>query len=174
MAKEDEIAYYDRLNEQGKRHAEGKPFTDADCGGLLIGLGQVMTLLPPAPASILDVGCGTGWTSEFLARAGFQVTGLDISPSMIETSRRLRTLPGLEFVAGDFECMTFETQFDAVLFFGSLHHSEDPEAALASSRNALKEGGLIVLMEPGEGHEEAESSQSCAQEFGLTERSLPP
>ncbi|HSP06080.1 MAG TPA: hypothetical protein VLR94_02835, partial [Acidobacteriota bacterium] len=47
-------------------------------------------------------------------------------------------------------------------------------AALASSRNALKEGGLIVLMEPGEGHEQAEVSQACAREYGLTERSMPP
>jgi len=174
MAKSDEIAYYEQQTEDGRRHAEGKPFTDEDCGGLLIGLGQVMTLLPRLPAHVLDVGCGTGWTSEFLARAGYRVTGLDISPAMIEASRRLRSLPGLDFIAADFESMTFDRSFDAVLFFGSLHHSEHPEAALASCRNALKEGGVIVLMEPGEGHEETESARACAQEFGLTERSLPP
>ena len=174
MAKSDEIAYYERQTADGRRHADGKPFTDEDCGGLLIGLGQVMTLLPRPPAHVLDVGCGTGWTSEFLARAGYRVTGLDISPAMIEASRRLRSLPGLDFVAADFEHMTFDRSFDAVLFFGSLHHSENPEAALAACRNALTEGGVIVLMEPGEGHEKAEHSKTCAREFGLTERSLPP
>ena len=174
MAKKDEIAYYDRLNEDGRKHADGKPFTDEDCGGLLIGLGQAMTLLPRPPAHVLDVGCGTGWTSEFLAQAGYRVTGLDISTAMIEASRRLRKHAGLDFIAGDFESMDFNQAFDAVLFFGSLHHSENPEAALVSCHKALKDGGVIVLMEPGEGHEEAETSQKYAGEYGLTERSLPP
>lgn len=39
--------------------------------------------LLPAPASILDMGCGTGSLSIVLAELGFEVTGLDLSPAMV-------------------------------------------------------------------------------------------
>jgi 2-polyprenyl-3-methyl-5-hydroxy-6-metoxy-1,4-benzoquinol methylase len=41
------------------------------------------TLLPPAPSSILDVGCGTGSLSVVLAKLGHIVTGIDLAPAMI-------------------------------------------------------------------------------------------
>ena len=36
---------------------------------------------------ILDVGCGSGWMSEYFARLGYEVKGIDISPALIEMSR---------------------------------------------------------------------------------------
>src|SRR5919206_4790752 len=38
-------------------------------------------------AQVLDVGCGPGWLSEFLARCGYWVTGVDISEDMVEIAR---------------------------------------------------------------------------------------
>src|SRR5262249_45311092 len=49
--------------------------------------------LGPA-AEVLDVGCGPGWLSEYLARCGFRVTGIDISPDMVEIARqRVAAIP---------------------------------------------------------------------------------
>ncbi|WP_435833085.1 class I SAM-dependent methyltransferase [Kitasatospora purpeofusca] len=44
--------------------------------------------MPPAPADVLDVGCGTGSLSLLLAEAGHRVAGVDLSPEMVARSRR--------------------------------------------------------------------------------------
>jgi SAM-dependent methyltransferase len=174
MAKQDEKKYYERLGKEGQLHADGKPFTDIDRGQLLIEIGQILALLPPPPARVLDVGCGTGWTSEFLARSGYTVTGIDISLDMIQAARRQRSLQNLTFFVGDFENMPLQKEFDALLSFSSLHHCDNLTLALTGCKKALKRNGILILMEPGEGHSESESSRKCASEFGVTERSLPP
>lgn len=174
MAKQDEKDYYSRLETGGRLHAEGKPFTDAERGRLLIEIGQVMALLPPAPARLLDVGCGTGWTSEFFARSGYAVTGLDISLDMLRAAGGCRNRDHLAFVAADFENMPFSKQFDVVVSFGSLHHCDDLSSALVGCKRALSPGGTLILMEPGEGHSESPTSLEFSKHYGLTERSLPP
>lgn len=174
MSKEDEKRYYGRLGEPGQRHADGKPFTDAGCGRLLIEFGQILTFLPSPPARILDLGCGTGWTSNFLARVGYAVTGLDISADMIRAAAHLHPHPALTFVVGDFENIPTTSSFNAVVSYGALHHCQSLSSALSGCKRALKEDGLLILMEPGKGHAESETSVKYTSEYGLTERSLPP
>ena len=48
----------------------------------------LIELLPTAPASILDVGCGTGSLSLVMAALGYDVTGIDLSPAMIARVKR--------------------------------------------------------------------------------------
>lgn len=174
MAKQDEKEYYSRLGREGQLYADGKPFTDVQCGQLLVDIGQIIALLPPPPVRVLDVGCGTGWTSEFLARAGYAVTGMDIAIDMIRAAQRQRTLPNLTFLVGDFENMPFAGNFEAVVSFGALHHCDKLSSALSGCKRALQTNGRLLLMEPGEGHSESETSLKYAKEYGLTERSLPP
>ena len=69
MAKNGEIDYLKNLGEEGINHALNKPFSDTDCvGNILIQIGTVIGLLPPAPKNLLDLGCGTGWTSCFFRK----------------------------------------------------------------------------------------------------------
>lgn len=177
MPKQGEIDYLRNIGEAGLAHAAGKPFSDAGCAQMLVDIGIVMQLLPPPPSRILDLGCGTGWTSLFLARRGHEVTGQDIAPDMVaaaEAARDREALANLRFVTSDYEGLAFDGEFDGALFFDSLHHAVDEEAALAGAYRALRPGGVLVTHEPGEGHEENPATQAAVARYGVTERDMPP
>src|SRR5215207_1088453 len=95
MAKQDEIDFLSRVGATVADYAAAKPFSDPRCGMYLVRIGTLMSLLPSRPARILDLGCGTGWTSLFFARAGYEVVGADIAPDMIERANALRKAEGL-------------------------------------------------------------------------------
>ncbi|MBN9122301.1 MAG: methyltransferase domain-containing protein [Planctomycetes bacterium] len=143
----------------------------------LVRIGTLMALLPPPPARVLDLGCGTGWTSLFFARAGYEVVGADIAPDMIRLANELRDREGLanaSFVVSDYEALTFHNEFDAVVFFHSLHHADDEGLALRKAFAALKPGGVLLADEPGVGHAASENSLEAVAKFGVTEKDLPP
>lgn len=177
MSKAGEIRYLDALGEAGRRHASGKPFSDPNCDVAFARLGQVFSLLPQPPARVLDLGCGTGWTSAMLARRGFDVVGVDISPDMIEAAAATFSADdssSLEFRQGDYELLGEDGTFDAVLFFDALHHAEDERAALACAHQALRPGGVCVVSEPGAGHHRRPASVDAVATFGVTEKEMPP
>jgi SAM-dependent methyltransferase len=174
MAKQNEVAYVSRLSEHEVWHAVNKPFSDPNCGRYLLQLGTLFVLLP-ARARLLDLGCGTGWTSQFFARAGYDVVGVDIAPSMIqlaEESRNRAGLGNLTFVCSDYEALSFRCEFDCAVFFESLHHAEDEGLALRKAYEALKPGGICLASEPGRGHHDA--SQHVIERFGVNEKDMPP
>jgi SAM-dependent methyltransferase len=172
-----ERAYYANLGAAGLAHAAGKPFSDPRCGCYLADLGALLLLLEPAPRRILDLGCGTGWTSRFLARAGYQVTGIDIATEAIVVARELAAaegVTGVEFSVGDYESATAAGEFDYVLFYDALHHAEDEVAAVRAAWRALKPGGAMFCFEPGSGHSRSRSSRRAVEEFGVHEKDMPP
>jgi len=177
VAKEDEIAYIERLGPIGREHALNKPWSDVDRGRYLQEIGALITLLPQPPARILDLGAGSGWTSCLFAMAGYQVTATDIAPEMVamqaENAARYNVkLDGS--IVTDFESLTFDNEFDVVVFYDCLHHSDDEFLALQGAWRALKPGGICVTLEPGRGHHEAEMSRSAVTHLGVTERDMPP
>ena len=83
MAKINEIQYPQKMAEilnvpqdAVLRHLTEKPFLDPLRSRYFTDMGQLMGLLPPPDARILDLGTGTGWTSRFLYRCGYAVTAL--------------------------------------------------------------------------------------------------
>lgn len=177
MAKQDEIEYMDRLSDKMVAHAVDKPFSDSNRGGLLMELGAVLALMPRPPARVLECGCGTGGTSCLLARCGYDVTGLDIAPAMIqyaEKNKERERLENVRFVVDDFEDTVFNQEFDCVLFFGSLHHAESEGKAIEAARRALKPGGLFVASEPGFGHHLRRVAVEATRQYGVTEKDMPP
>jgi SAM-dependent methyltransferase len=112
------------------------------------------------PARLLELGCGTGWMSEFLAITGFDVTGTDIAPLDIEDAKlRLQSVvakgldPKLRFEIAAMESVADtvgpKNHYDAVFVFAALHHSFDWRCAVNSSFACLRPGGwLLICDEP--------------------------
>ncbi len=177
MSKEGEISYLKNIGPDSVRHAKEKPFSDDQCGGLLTQLGVIMGLLPPPPARLLDMGCGTGWTSCFFAKRGYDVVGQDIAEDMIAIARlnqEGQKLTNLSFVVGDYEGSVFFQEFDCAVFFDALHHAVDETAALRTAYKALKPGGICVASEPGVGHSRSAESKEHMEKYGVTEKDMPP
>lgn len=92
--------------------------------------------LPPAPARVLDVGCGDGGSTLRLREVGFDATGLDpMAPA------------GAGFVAETLEAFAPAYRFDAAVAIRSLHHVGDLDRAVESLHRALLPGARVVLFE---------------------------
>jgi 2-polyprenyl-3-methyl-5-hydroxy-6-metoxy-1,4-benzoquinol methylase len=175
MAKSGEKTYFGAIGEDYALRTLNKPFVNQD-GALLAQMSAVLSLLPHPPAKLLDLGCGTGWTSVIFARSGYDVIGQDISQEAITLAAK-HELPKkiqLKFVASDYEGMKYAEEFDCAVFFDALHHAEDVVAALGSVHAALKPGGRLVVSEPGKGHGSSAEAQEAVERFGVTERDMPP
>jgi SAM-dependent methyltransferase len=104
----------------------------------------------PEEGDLLDVPCGFGRHSVPLADAGYRVTGVDRSPTLLAEARRRaegRTWP--VFVEGDYRKLPFpDESFDVALnLFSSLGYLGDVEdtAVLADIRRVLRPGGRLVI-----------------------------
>jgi len=178
VSKTAEQNYLALTGEAGRLHSLGKPFSDPYCGVNLASIGTIMALLPEPPARVLDMGCGGGWTSIFFAKRGYNVVGQDIAEDMIALAKENKAQHGLDgalsFICDDYESISFDEEFDAVIFYDCLHHAEDERAALASAYRALKPGGILITHEPGEGHSAAPGSIEAMRLYGVNERDMPP
>jgi hypothetical protein len=59
-------------------------------------------------------------------------------------------------------------------FYDALHHAENERAALASPCRALRPGGVVVTMEPGEGHAKSPGAVEARRLYGVNEKDMPP
>lgn len=105
----------------------------------------LLAQVPAVPASVLEVGCGTGTFCRALAAAGHRVTGIDLSPEMICVARgRSPAVCGVTWQCGDFFRLDFPERFDCVLSMATLHHL--PLApALARMRELVRPGGVLLI-----------------------------
>lgn len=104
--------------------------------------------LPDPPASVLDVGAGTGALSMLASELGHRVTGLDVSDAMLERARAKAVERGIEV---DFRLGPAvgppPGPFDAVFARHVAWTLPDPVAAFRSWREVVAPGGRIVLFE---------------------------
>jgi SAM-dependent methyltransferase len=108
-------------------------------------------------AQVLDGGCGPGWLSEFLARCGYWVTGVDIAPEMVAIAeRRLDRIespigvglaPVAEFHALRIGEIPWRRRFDVAVLFDALHHFDRELETLRVIRDALVPGGRVFIQE---------------------------
>ena len=120
---------------------------------LLLDLGAFSQAGIAPGARVLDLACGTGTLTIHLAKAGYQMTGLDISESMLAMARRKHEEAGLElpitWVCEDMRTFLFDEPFDAVVcHYDSLNHlSNETElrGTFLQVSQALRSGGLFLF-----------------------------
>jgi glycine/sarcosine N-methyltransferase len=112
----------------------------------------LMSVLDEAGARrVLDAACGSGGHALWLARQGYEVTGVDVSPAMIALAQRKAAADGPDvlFVVSDLANLQSSAAYDAVLCLGnSLPHLLTQDvlvAALQGMAGVLRPGGVLVL-----------------------------
>lgn len=114
-------------------------------------------LAAEAGGPVLELACGTGIITFELARAGFEVTGLDISPEMLAVAREklAREAPAVRqrvtLVEGDMKRFDLGARFAFIFVaantFAWLAEREDHESCLRSIYDHLQAGALAVIEE---------------------------
>jgi SAM-dependent methyltransferase len=120
---------------------------DADAGAQAQSAARLAAC--PAGGDLLDVPCGYGRHSIPLARAGYRVTGVDSSPTLLAEARRRGGDPAPDLVEADYRELPFaEHSFDAALnLFTSLgyHGDEEDVKALAEIGRVVRPSGRLVI-----------------------------
>jgi ubiquinone/menaquinone biosynthesis C-methylase UbiE len=106
-------------------------------------------------STVLDMGCGTGVAARTIARRtnfSGRVTGIDLSPYLVEAAKRLADEEGLggrvEFRYGDTrELDILDGEFDAVVAHTLVSHVQEPPTALNEAARVVKPGGLIAIFD---------------------------
>jgi SAM-dependent methyltransferase len=101
----------------------------------------------PAPATVVDVGCGVGrWASRLVA-AGHRVVGIEPAPAMAARARQ--RLAGSDFTLVEArveDAVLPAGSADVVLAMGSLQYASDPGAAIARCAGWVRPGGAVCVL----------------------------
>ena len=115
--------------------------------------GQIVDLVQGECLRVLDVGCGTGYTTEgLLGHEGVvEVVGLDMNSVQLgRASKKLhRKNNRVSFSRGDAENLPFgDNLFDVVVSIGAIEYFPDPDRAIFEMARVVKQGGLVVVGGP--------------------------
>jgi SAM-dependent methyltransferase len=98
--------------------------------------------------SVLEVGCGTGYFTQELARSGADVIAIDVSPELLEIAKANCSAPNVRYEIQNACKLSYpDAVFDSVVGSSVLHHLEI-EAALHEIYRVLKPGGSVHFTEP--------------------------
>lgn len=103
----------------------------------------------PNSSSILDLACGRGRHAYFMAKKGYEVTGLDLSVKSINWARKEFKLDSLQFDVHDmreaYPKATFDYVFNFFTSFGYFESNEDNQQVVNAMKTNLKDNGYIVI-----------------------------
>jgi len=103
--------------------------------------------------SVIDIGCGTGNHALRLSKLGYQVTGVDLSPTMLKIAKEKDKKGKIRFVQGDMKklekVIQKDQRFDAAICLGQVFYhlvtNKDVQAFLNRLHKILKQNGLFIF-----------------------------
>ena len=139
-----------RIVEQFTRWAQ--PFADLPLHSEADGLARTLAAAAIEPhMSVLDVACGPGIVACAAARNASHVSGIDLTPAMIDQAQkrqRAMGLSNLDWHVGNASALPFnDGTFDVVLTRYSFHHLSEPIAALREMKRVCRPGGRLVVID---------------------------
>jgi len=98
------------------------------------------------PCSVLDIGCGGGLLTNFLAQKGHLVSGIDLSEPSLQVARSLDTTKSVDYRrASAYQLPFADKSFDIVCAMDILEHVENPALLIQEASRVLKKGGLFFF-----------------------------
>jgi SAM-dependent methyltransferase len=132
-------AYVERVHDE----LDNKPLDR----GLLTAFAEQLQAESGAHALACDMGCGPGHVGAFLAERGLSVTGIDLSPAMVDRARSLH--PGMAFEVGTMTALDVPSgRFNGIVaFYSIIHLTTDAEVrtALEEFHRVLAPRGLVLI-----------------------------
>ncbi|OGG04309.1 hypothetical protein A2Z33_04125 [Candidatus Gottesmanbacteria bacterium RBG_16_52_11] len=97
---------------------------------------------------VLELGCGTGYGAQLIARNARQVTAIDIDRATIETCQAANTRRNLKFLTSPVETFSDGRRYDVVVSFQVIEHLRNPAKLLETAGKHLTKPGVLILSTP--------------------------
>jgi len=144
----------------------------------LFDLSTLLLLLDCRPGDrVLDIGAGSGSSSEMLARLGYDVIAVDPNHTALQHNRRRPSFDSsriqgtVRVTQGTAQYLPLgDAVFDGALGMNVLHHVPDLDAALVELHRVLKPGSRAVFCEPGLDHLDHPETKRAMREHGENDR----
>jgi SAM-dependent methyltransferase len=92
---------------------------------------------------LLDIGCGSGYAAAMASALGATVTGIDITPELIEIARE-RVADG-DFRVGTMDALPYQdNRFDVAVGFNAFQFADDPNHAIREAARTVRSGGMVA------------------------------
>jgi SAM-dependent methyltransferase len=139
--------YFNRVaGRLGKSFCPGRTWTE---------IGPLLAQLVPRVV-VADLGAGEGWLSQLLARRAEKVIAVDNSPKMVAFGRaesKKKNIPNLEYRLGDLADPPIPARsVDIVILSQALHHTANPQQAVAAAAKLLRKGGRLIILDLNQHH----------------------
>lgn len=130
--------------------------------------------------AVLELGCGTGQATKYLARRGCRVVCVELGENLAAVARRnLRSFPRVEVVTAAFESWEPRDSLFDLVFASSSWHWLDPEVRYAKAARVLKPGGTLAIVDNGHAFPDGfdpffTEIQRCYEAIGEPHLEWPP
>lgn len=112
-------------------------------------LEQTLSVVPAVDAvRVLEVGCGAGFSADYLANPQIDYVGIDYSENLIKYAKQHHARDQARFEVANARTYTCDQPFDVVFMIGVLHHFQDIDLIVRHLVTLLKRGGWFVANEP--------------------------